>query len=353
MTIKHPDQDTAQVFLSPKAKIHESVQFGPFSIIHEDVEIGEGSKIGSNVVIHPGVSIGKNVTISSGTVISPEIRDLEFWNKDQASTSLNPKIIIHDCVHIEPSVTIRGGVSIQEGCWIGSNVTIFDGARIGKNCKIFPGAVLSGIPQDLKFHGEKTTLEIGENTTIRECATLNRGTDYLGKTIVGKNCLIMAYSHVAHDCVLGNNVILANAVNMAGHVVVGDFAIIGGMSAVHQFVKIGRHVILSGGSLVGKDVPPFVKAGRRYPVQYEGVNSIGLRRRGFDNETIHEIQNIYRKLFLSGMNNSKALDYIEAHLPPTEERDEVITFVRNASRGIIRGYSSSSTSSAESGTKEE
>lgn len=338
MTIKHPDQGTPQIYLSPKASIHESVHLGPFTIIHEDVEVGKGSTIGSNVVIHPGVSIGKNCHISSGTVISPDTKNLEFWNKEQTPAALTPKVIIHDNVHIEPSVNIRGGVSIQEGCWIGANVTIFDGARIGKNCKIFPGAVLAGIPQDLKFHGEKTTLEIGENTTIRECATLNRGTDYHGKTVIGKNCLIMAYSHVAHDCILGDNVILSNSVNMAGHVELGDYAIIGGASAIHQFVKIGKHAILSGGSLVAKDVPPFVKAGRRYPVQFEGVNSIGLRRRGFTNDAIHQIQDIYRKLFLSAMNNTKALEYIEAHLPPTEERDEVITFVRNASRGIIRGY---------------
>lgn len=344
MTFNHPDQETPQVFLSPKAKIHESVSIGPFSIVHEDVEIGQGTRIESNVVIHPGVKIGENCSISSGTVISPETRSLEFWKKDQNSAALIPKVRIHNNVHIEPNVSIRGGVSIEEGSWIGSNVTVYDGARIGRNCKIFPGAVLSGIPQDLKFYGEKTTLEIGDNTTIRECATLNRGTDYNGKTIIGKNCLIMAYSHIAHDCILGDHVILSNSVNMAGHVEIGDFAIVSGMCAIHQFVKIGKHAIISGGSLVGKDVPPFVKAGR-YPVQYEGVNSIGLRRRGFPNETIHQIQDIYRKLFLAGMNNAKALDYIEAHLPATEERDEVITFVRNASRGIIRGHSNNSASS--------
>ncbi|MCL4145853.1 UNVERIFIED_CONTAM: hypothetical protein GTU68_044840 [Idotea baltica] len=259
----------------------------------------------------------------------------------QSPNYIHPKARIHPTVKIEPFAVIHEEVEIGDGCWIGSNSTIYDGARIGKNCNIFPGAVLSAIPQDLKFAGEKTTLEVGENTTIRECATLNRGTNYNGKTSIGSNVLIMAYVHIAHDCIIGNHVILANAVNMAGHVEIEDFVIIGGVSAVHQFVKIGKHSMISGGSLVRKDVPPFVKAGRD-PVRYEGVNSIGLRRRGFSNATIHEIQNIYRHIFLSGMNNAKALDYVEAHLPATEERDEVITFIKSASRGIIKGYTSTS-----------
>ncbi|MEM6265398.1 MAG: acyl-ACP--UDP-N-acetylglucosamine O-acyltransferase [Bacteroidota bacterium] len=250
-------------------------------------------------------------------------------------------ITIGDGVHIEPSATLHGEITIGDNCWIGSNVTIYDGARIGNAVRIFPGAVISGIPQDLKFTGERTTLEIGDNTTIRECATLNRGTSYHGRTAIGKNCLIMAYVHVAHDCLIGDHVILANTVNMAGHVEVEDYAIIGGVSAIHQFVKIGAHVMVSGGSKIGKDVPPFIKVGRE-PLRYEGINSIGLRRRGFDAGIINQLQDIYRYLFLSGMNNTQAINYIETHVAYSEERQAVVNFVRNSDRGIIRGHRSHS-----------
>ncbi|MEM7655056.1 MAG: acyl-ACP--UDP-N-acetylglucosamine O-acyltransferase [Bacteroidota bacterium] len=248
--------------------------------------------------------------------------------------------MIGNNVHIEPSTNLHGGITIGDGSWIGSNVTIHDGARIGQEVKIFPGAVVSAIPQDLKFHGERTTLEIGDHTTIREFATLNRGTDYYGTTKIGKHCLIMAYVHIAHDCIIGDHCILVNGVNMAGHVIMEEYAFIGGVSAVHQFVKIGKHAFVSGGSLVRKDVPPYVKAGRD-PVQYEGVNSIGLRRRGFDNATINHIQEIYRNIFLSGRNTAQALDYIETEIPVSEERDEIITFIQKATRGIIKGHRSS------------
>ncbi|MEL6673951.1 MAG: acyl-ACP--UDP-N-acetylglucosamine O-acyltransferase [Bacteroidota bacterium] len=261
------------------------------------------------------------------------MRNLEFWHKNPIVGE--PFVSLGDRVTIGSGSEIMGGVQIGNDSWIGSNVTMYDGARIGRSCRIFPGAVISAIPQDLKFKGEKTTVEVGDFTTIRECVTLNRGTEALGKTVIGSQVLIMAYAHVAHDCIVGNQVVLANAVTMAGHVEVGDFTIIGGVSAIHQFVKIGRHVMISGGSLIRKDIPPFVKAGRN-PLTYEGVNSIGLRRRGFSNDTIHHIQEFYRLLYLSGMNTSQAVAYIEAHLPATEERDEAITFVRNASRGIIR-----------------
>jgi len=240
-------------------------------------------------------------------------------------------------VVIEPFVTIDKNVEIGEGTWIGSNVTIFEGARIGKNCKIFPGAVISAIPQDLKFNGEETTVEIGDNTTIRECVTVNRGTVAKGKTIVGNNCLLMAYVHVAHDCVIGNNVILANSTQLAGEVVIDDYAILSGMIAVHQFVHIGSHVMISGGSMVTKDVPPFSKAGRA-PISYIGVNSIGLRRRGFSNDKINEVQEVYRFLYLKKLNNYQALERIEAEMPATKERDEILLFIRNSSRGIMRGY---------------
>ena len=241
-------------------------------------------------------------------------------------------------VVIEPFVTISKNVEIEEGTWIGSNVTIMEGARIGKNVKIFPGAVVSAVPQDLKFGGEDTTLEIGDNTVIRECVTLNRGTDATNKTVIGKNCLIMAYTHVAHDCVIGDNCILVNAVQLAGHVTIDDWAIIGGAAAVHQFVNIGAHTMVSGGSLVRKDVPPYTKAGRE-PLSYAGINSVGLRRRGFSNDKIAEIQEIYRYIFLRGLNNSKALDLVELEMTPSKERDEIINFFRNSDRGVMKGYS--------------
>lgn len=244
---------------------------------------------------------------------------------------------IAENVVIDPFVTIDKDVEIAEGTWIGSNVTIMEGARIGKNCRIFPGAVISAIPQDLKFAGERTTVEIGDNTTIRECVTVNRGTKANYKTVIGSNCLIMAYVHIAHDCTVGNNCILANAATLGGHVTIDDWAIVGGLSAVHQFVHIGQHVMVSGGSLIRKDVPPYVKAARE-PLCFVGINSIGLRRRGYTNEQINEIQNIYRILYLKGFNNSQALEYIEAELPASPERDEIILFVKNSSRGIMKGY---------------
>jgi UDP-N-acetylglucosamine acyltransferase len=256
---------------------------------------------------------------------------------NQPFSYVHPEAVIADNVVIEPFVTIAKDVKIGEGTWVGPNATIMEGARIGKNCKIFPGAVISAIPQDLKFKGEKTTAEIGDNTTIRECVTVNRGTAAKGKTIVGGNCLLMAYVHVAHDCVLGNNVILNNSVGLAGEVEVDDWAIVGAMTGVHQFVHIGKHVMISGMSGVGKDVPPFIKAGRD-PLSYVGINSIGLRRRNFNNDVINDIQEIYRILYQRGLNNSDAIDFIEANLPASNERDEVILFVRNSKRGIIRGY---------------
>ncbi|TRX64563.1 acyl-ACP--UDP-N-acetylglucosamine O-acyltransferase [Carboxylicivirga sp. M1479] len=250
---------------------------------------------------------------------------------------IHPDAKIAPNVVIEPFVTIDKNVVIEEGTRIGSNVTILEGTHIGKNCNIFPGAVIGAVPQDLKFVGEDTTVEIGDNTTIREFVTINRGTKAKGKTVVGNNCLLMAYVHVAHDAIIGNNVILVNAVQVAGEVVIDDFAIIGGMSAIHQFVHIGAHVMVAGGTLIGKDVPPYVKAGRER-ISYVGVNSIGLRRRTFSNDQIRDIQNIYRYLFQMGLNNSEAIERIEAEMPASKERDEIILFVRNSQRGIIKGY---------------
>lgn len=255
----------------------------------------------------------------------------------QPLSYVHPDAKIADSVVIEPFVTIDKNVEIGEGTRIGSNVTILEGARIGKNCNIFPGAVIGAIPQDLKFRGEETTAIIGDNTTIRECVTVNRGTAAKGRTVVGSNCLIMAYSHVAHDCIVGDNVIISNASQLAGEVVVDNYAVIGGGSLIHQFCHIGPHVMLQGGALVNKDIPPYVKAARE-PIAYAGVNSIGLRRRNFTNDTIREIQDIYRYLYLSSMNVSDAIERIEAELPATKERDEIILFIKNSKRGIIRGY---------------
>ena len=231
---------------------------------------------------------------------------------------IHPSAKIHPSVVIDPFVTIEENVEIGEGTRIGSNVTIMAGARIGKHCTIFPGAVISAVPQDLKFQGEETLAIIGDNTTIRECVTINRGTAAKSRTVVGSNCLIMAYCHVAHDCVVGDNVIMSNATQLAGEVVVDNYAVIGGGTLVHQFCHIGPHVMVQGGALVNKDIPPFVKAARE-PIAYAGVNSIGLRRREFSSETIREIQEIYRYLYLSGLNNSDAVERIEAELPATKD----------------------------------
>lgn len=256
---------------------------------------------------------------------------------NQPLAYVHPGAKIAKNVVIEPFSTIHNNVEIGEGTWIGSNVTIMEGARIGKNCTIFPGAVISAVPQDLKFGGEESVAIIGDNTTIRECVTINRGTAASGQTVVGSNCLIMAYAHVAHDCAVGNNVVIANSVALAGHVTVGDFAIIGGLAAVHQFITIGDHSMISGGSLVRKDVPPYTKAAKE-PLSYIGINSVGLRRRGFSSEKIREIQDVYRTLYQKNYNNSQALDIIEAEMEATPERDEIIHFVRNSSRGIMKGY---------------
>ncbi len=240
-------------------------------------------------------------------------------------------------VVIEPFVTVSKNVEIGEGTWLGPHVTIMEGTKIGKNCRIFPGAVIGAVPQDLKFKGEETFVEIGDNTTIREYVTINRGTKARGQTVVGSNCLLMAYVHIAHDCIVGNNCILVNGVAVAGEVTIDDWAIIGGLSAIHQFVRIGAHVMISGGSLVRKDVPPFVKAARE-PLSYVGINSIGLRRRSFSSETIKEIQEIYRILYVQNNSISHAKEIIETQLPATRERDEILTFIEKSKRGIMKGY---------------
>jgi UDP-N-acetylglucosamine acyltransferase len=260
---------------------------------------------------------------------------------NQPLAYIHPGAKIATNVVVEPFTTIYNNVKIGSGTWIGSNVTIMEGARIGKNCRIFPGAVISAIPQDLKFEDEDSLVIIGDNTTIRECVTINRGTKAYGKTEIGKNCLIMATAHVAHDCIIKDNVIIVNAVTLGGHVEIGEYAIIGGLSGIHQFIHIGKHVMVSGGSLVRKDIPPYTKAAKE-PLSYVGINSIGLRRRGFSSEKINEIQNIYRILFQKNNNTTQASRILEAELDATPERDEVLTFIKNSQRGIMKGYSSGS-----------
>ena len=250
---------------------------------------------------------------------------------------IHPAAKIASSVVIDPFVTIDANVEIGEGTRILSGATILEGSRIGKNVTIFPNAVIGAIPQDLKFVGEETLAVIGDNTVLRECGTGNRGTAARGKTVVGSNCLIMAYSHVAHDCVVGDNVIISNSTQLAGEVVVDNFAVIGGGTLVHQFCHLGAHVMIQGGALINKDIPPFVKAARE-PIAYTGVNSVGLRRRGFTSEQIREIQEVYRYIYMSNLNVSDAVERVEAELPATKERDEILQFIRNAKRGIIRGY---------------
>jgi UDP-N-acetylglucosamine acyltransferase len=249
---------------------------------------------------------------------------------------VNPKAILAVNVTVEPFAYIAENVEIGEGTWIAPHSTILPGARIGKNCRIFPSAVVSGIPQDLKFRGEETTAEIGDNTTVREGATINRGTASAWKTIIGNNCLIMAYAHVGHDCLIGNNCILGNGIGLAGEVRVDDWAILSAGTLVHQFSRIGGHVIIGGGSKVRTDVPPFIKADRD-PLTYLGLNTVGLTRRGFEKERIDSIHNIYRLIYQNGMNTTQALDFIEKEISPSPDRDYILEFIGKSVRGIIRG----------------
>lgn len=250
---------------------------------------------------------------------------------------IHPDAQIGENVTIEPFAYIAGDVVIGDGTYVAPHASILDGARIGKNCQIHGGAVVAGVPQDLKFRGEKTTAEVGDNTVIREGATINRGTAAKGKTVVGANCLIMTCAHVAHDCVLGDYVILVNRVSLGGEVEVGDWAIIGGHCAVHQFCRIGSHAMISGGTLVNKDVPAYVKVAH-YPVAYVGVNVVGLRRRNFTPEQITEIHNVMRILFQSGYMYSKGVEIAEREVPQSDFRDEILNFVRTSKRGVVKQY---------------
>lgn len=253
-------------------------------------------------------------------------------------TQIHPEAKLAANIVVEPFTTIAKNVEIGEGAWIGPNVTIMENVKIGKNCQIFPGAVVGAIPQDLKFQGEETHVIVGDNVIIRECVTINRGTAASGryKTVIGDNCLLMSYTHVAHDCTIGNNVILASYTGLAGETEINDWAILGGKTGTHQFSRIGAHVMISGGSLVGKDIPPYVIAGH-LPLSYGGVNRIGLRRRGFSNEKINEIHDIYRIIYYSNLNITDACSKVEEEIPQSPERDLILNFIRTSKRGIIKG----------------
>ena len=248
---------------------------------------------------------------------------------------IHPDAKIGENVVIGPFVYIEADVEIGDGTVIDSGANILSGSRIGKNCHIHSGAVIGGDPQDLKYKGEQTYAIIGDNTTIREFATINRGTASKGKTVIGNNCLIMAYCHVAHDCILHNNVIMSNACQIAGEVEIEDFAVIGGGTLVHQFTHIGPHIMLQGGSHVNKDIPPYAMVGRE-PITYIGINVVGLRRRGFTPEQLGRIQETYRYIYFSDLNNSDALQRIEQETQDSPERQIIIDFIRQSSRGIVR-----------------
>lgn len=249
---------------------------------------------------------------------------------------IHPDAQIAEGVIIDPFVYVAGNVEIGEGTHLHAGSVVLDGARIGKHCNIHSGAVIAGIPQDLKFKGEETTAVIGDHTTIRESATVNRGTASKETTIVGSHCLIMAYSHIAHDCVVGDNVIISNASQIAGEVKIDHHAVIGGGSLIHQFCHVGAHVMMQGGSLVNKDIPPYIVCARN-PISYAGINVVGLRRRGFSSEEISTLQEIYRYIFSSDLNTTDAILAVEQNVPDSHFRNEIIEFVRNSHRGILKG----------------
>jgi len=249
---------------------------------------------------------------------------------------IHPKAKLGNNVTVEPFASIYGDVEIGDNCWIGSNAVIMDRTRMGKNNRIFPGAVVGAIPQDLKFKGEDSLVEIGDNNTIRECVTINRGTLDRMTTRIGNNCLLMAYTHLGHDCILGNNIIIANSGNLAGHITIEDHVIIEGIVAAQQFVNIGAHSFIAGASLIRKSVPPYIRVARE-PLQFIGVNTVGLARRGFNKDVIKNIEDIYRIIFVRGHNISNALEIVEKEIPDTAERHQIVNFIREQKDGIVKG----------------
>lgn len=249
---------------------------------------------------------------------------------------IHPDAKIGNNTEIDPFSSIYEDVEIGDNTWIGPNVTIFSGTRIGSNCKIFPGAVIGAEPQDLKFDGEYTTVEIGDRTTIRECVTINRATADKLVTKVGSDCLLMAYTHIAHDTWIGNHCVLANQVSIAGHVEIGDWAILEGMVAAQQFIRIGSHAFIAGATLVRKNVPPFVKAARE-PISYIGVNSVGLKRRGFEEQSIRAIEDVYRLIFVQNQNITRGIEQAETELKDSLVKKEILEFIRNSPKGVMKG----------------
>jgi UDP-N-acetylglucosamine acyltransferase len=249
---------------------------------------------------------------------------------------VHPKAKLGNNITVEPFAMIHGDVEIGDNCWIGSNSVIMDKSRIGKNNRIFPGAVIGAIPQDLKFKGEDSLAEIGDNNTIREFVTINRGTVDRMTTKIGNNCLLMAYTHLGHDCILGNNIIIANSCNLAGHITIEDNVIIEGIVAAQQFVNIGAHSFIAGASLVRKSVPPYIRVARE-PLQFIGVNTVGLIRRGFSKELVKNIEDIYRIIFVRGHNLSNALEIVETEIVDSPEKKQILSFIREQKDGIIKG----------------
>lgn len=252
--------------------------------------------------------------------------------------SIHPNAQIGNNVTIEPFAVIHEHVTIGDDTLVMSGAVILPHTHIGKSCKIFPGAVLGGIPQDLKFVGEETTVEIGDHTTIRECVTINRGTKDRFKTSVGSHCMLMAYAHVAHDCEVGDHVILANGVQLAGHVVVGDYAIIGGLCGVQQFTRIGKHAYIGGQSAIRKDVPPFVKAARE-PISYMGINIVGLHRRNFPQHEIEAISQIYHLLFVGNHSTTSGINLVKEKMPESPIKQEILDFIQTSKIGVIKRFS--------------
>ncbi len=248
---------------------------------------------------------------------------------------IHPNANLGDNVIIDPFAVVHEEVSIGDRSHIMSNAVIMNGSVIGKNVSVYPGAVIGAIPQDLKFVGEQTIAQVGDNTTIRECVTINRGTVEKYKTVVGNNCLLMAYSHIAHDCILGNFVILGNSVQLAGHVIIDDYAILSGMAGAHQFAHIGAHSYIAGHTVIRKDVPPFIKAARE-PLSYMGVNIVGLHRRGYSKQAITQISDIYHKLFVEKNTTSAAIELIESSFDQSPQKEQILSFVKNSKTGIIR-----------------
>lgn len=247
---------------------------------------------------------------------------------------VSSKAKLGDNIIIAPYAIIEDDVEIGNDCQIGPSAVLYNGARIGNRVKIKQSASIAHIPQDLKFGNEVSYFYVGDDTVIHEFVTLHRGTKETGFSRVGKNCLLMAYSHVAHDCVVGDNVIFANLVQIAGHVHIGDWVILAGASAVHQFCNVGKHAMVGANSLVVKDVPPFVLSGR-FPIKFEGLNKVGLRRRGFSNEDIDTIKKAYDYIYNSGMNVSQGLVKVESELSENNHIKEIIAFVKSSKRGII------------------